>query len=339
MKKYKQLNEYDRVKIYENRKKMSVADLAQKVDKHKSTIYREFKRNSDQIGYLFPRDAQQKTNIRKARHGSKIDRITTLKDYMIEQIKLNKSPVIIAGCWNKDHPNQTITAETIYRFAYHQKNKHLKLWINFPKAKKKRGMARKRKTQSAIPHRISIHNRPQEIEKREEFGHFEADLIFNKGSMSQNVLVVVERKSRKVFLFRQGSKHAIPITKSLKSLVDQGFVISITFDNGSEFSQHATLGVSTYFCDKASPWQKGSVENMNGLLRTYLPFELKADLITQQYLDEVAHMMNTIERKLLNFSTPMEVFLKEIKEKHSQAYSFLLKAHDYQKFSTVALHN
>jgi IS30 family transposase len=210
MKYYTQIKEIDRVKIYNGLVQgLSINKIAAAIDRHKSTIYRELQRNSDRIGYLYPRDAHAQTKQRKARHGSKIDRNPNLKAYVIKQILLGRAPVVIAGGWNKNHPNKRVCAESIYQFAYHSKNIHLDLWKHFPKAKKKRGLMRKkRKSGSTILHRISIHHRSPEIENREEFGHYEADLMFNKGSQSANVLTIVERKSRRVFLVKHHSKQS-----------------------------------------------------------------------------------------------------------------------------------
>ena len=127
---------------------------------------------------------------------------------------------MIAGRWSREHRAQLICAEAIYQFAYHKKNKDLSLWKSFPKAKKKRGIARKQKlVVGGIPLRVSIHDRPQEIESRRGIGHYEANLMFNKGSQSANVLTVVERKSRMVALVQHKSKHSEPIIESIKQRV------------------------------------------------------------------------------------------------------------------------
>jgi IS30 family transposase len=99
------------------------------------------------------------------------------------------------------------------------------------------------------------------------------------------------------------------------------------------------MKILTYFCDPGSPWQKGSVENMNGLLRRDLPFELNSEMITQEYLDSVAYRINNTPRKLLGYSTPMEVFLKNLKkEKNNFKLEPFTLSVDYQKNFSVALH-
>lgn len=337
---YTQLKEFERMDIFTGLTRgLSLNDIARKIGRDKSTVSREIARNRDQIGYLYPSEAQTRTNYRKARYGSKIDRIQALRAYILEKAQLGWAPNIIAGCWNKKNPDQTICAETIYQFAYHKKNKHLALWKMFPRAKRKRGITRRYRSAGGIMHRVSIHDRPKEVDARENIGHYEADLMFNRGSKSANVLTVVERKSRMVTLVKHKSKHSAPIINSLKQKIGS-LAKSCTFDNGKEFALHYQIKIPTFFCDRASPWQKGSVENMNGLLRRYIPFSLNHKLITQEYLDEIALIMNNRPRKKLDFLTPLEVFMEnsKIEESRVKPAKPAAEVPFYQKNRTVALH-
>ena len=289
------------------KQKVSITWIAEQIGRNKSTISREIRRNSDFIGYLYPKDAQNRTNTRKARHGSKINRSKELRQYVIDKTDKKWSPVVIAGRWRRENPKQPICAETIYQFAYHPKNRELALWKKLPRAKNKRGVIRKQRSVGGILNRVSIHERPDEINTRESIGHYEADLMFNSGSQSANVLTLIERKSRVVTLVKHNSKHSPQIIKSIKEKIGST-ALSCTFDNGKEFAFHYTLGIPTYFCDPGSPWQKGSVENVNGLARVDIPFSMKSHLITQDYLDQIAHEMNNKPRKIFDFLTPLEVY-------------------------------
>ena len=310
MNNYSQLNEFERVLIYRGLiQGKSRGDIAKQIGRPKSTVSREIKRNSDHIGYLYPRDAQKNTEMRKARHGSKISRRPLLKTYIIEKLNAGWSPGVIAGRLTKETSQKAICAEAIYQFAYHPNNRDLALWKLFAKAKRKRGLVRKTQAKSNIMHRVSIHQRPPQINDRSEFGHMEGDLMFTRGSQSANILTLVERKSRRVTLVKHSSKHTSIVMPSVKHAIEP-YALSCTFDNGSEFAQHYTLNVPTYFCDPGSPWQKGTVENTNGLARRYVPFSLNPDLVTQDYLDSVADTMNNTPRKILDYSTPNEVFMK-----------------------------
>ena len=247
---------------------------------------------------------------------------------------------MIAGRWSKENPQESVSAEAIYQFAYHKKNKDLALWKLFPKAKRRRGIIRKKKSiQQGILHRISIHDRPSEIELRKVGGHYEADLMFHRGSQSANVLTAIERKSRMVVLIKNRSKQSEQVIASLKKRIGVT-ARSCTFDNGKEFALHYTLGIPTFFCNPGSPWQKGSVENINGLLRRYLPFSMEPQSITQEFLDKVALIVNNTPRKILGFLTPMEVFMQD-SENHSESrVKPALPAEEvfYQKNQGVALH-
>ena len=123
-----QLNIHERGKIYEFLKQGSSGrEIARKLGRNHTSINREIKRNSDHIGYLYPRDAQEQTNQRKTRHGYKIDRIDGLKKFVIEKLQAHWSPYVIAKKWSELAPDQSITKEPIYNYIYAKENKHLKL--------------------------------------------------------------------------------------------------------------------------------------------------------------------------------------------------------------------
>lgn len=220
-------------------------------------------------------------------------------------MQLGWAPNVIAGRWNKENKRKYISAETIYTFIYHKTNKNLQLWKLLFRARKRRGIVRKQRSSQTILYRVSIHDRPAEIATRKSIGHYEADLMFNSGNRSANVLTLIERKSRMVLLAKNQSKQSKEVIESLKQRLSSS-AKSCTFDNGKEFALHHELNIPTFFCDPGSPWQKGSVENMNRLLRHYLPFSLHAHFITQEYLDMIASKLNNMPRKKLKFLTPLE---------------------------------
>ena len=347
MKYYTQLNEFERVRIYEGLKKgWGPTAIGESIGRHKSSISRELKRNSDHIGYLYPRDAHKKTKDRKARYGPKIERHSQVRNYILGKLNKRWSPKVIAGRWKRDNPEEiTVTAEAIYSWIYDPKNKDLELWKLLPKAKSRRGRTRKKyKKGTKIMHRVSIHQRPDTINERIEFGHYEGDLMFNQGSQSVNILTLVERTSRMVILVKHDTKHSAPIMDSIRERIGTT-ALSCTFDNGSEFAQHYTLGIPTFFCDPASPWQKGSVENMNGLARPYVPFAMDPHSVTQEYLDAVAHKLNNQPREILNYQTPYEFFMNATKSQHHEesrkkpALPAVEAIGYYQNSQTVALHS
>jgi len=195
----------------------------------------------------------------------------------------------------------------------------LKLWQFLKRKKRKRGQVRKtRKPVGGIPERVSIHERPPNISQRGSPGHFEADLFFNHGSQSENVLNIVERKSRYLFIMKNRTKTTEEVMSKVATVIVP-YAQTITFDNGKEFTNHSILKkkhkIDTYFCDPGAPYQKGSVENSNGMLRYYFPFKVPAHTIKQSDLDQIASIVNHIPRKILNYETPCEVFSKDFKVK------------------------
>jgi IS30 family transposase len=225
------------------------------------------------------------------------------------------SPNTIAGRWNLESPDVKISAETIYQWIYSQKPFYedgilIDLRKFLVRARTKRGLRRKR-PQSNIKERISVHERPEHINQRIESGHYEADLIFNKGSQSKNICTLIERITRQTILLKNEDKRSETVIDAIIEHIQRtGISIkSITFDNGSEFTDHTKLnamGIKTYFCDPGSPWQKGGIENFNGLVRRHLPFAMDAFTITIQQVEEVARKMNSMPRKILGFKTPLE---------------------------------
>ena len=168
-----------------------------------------------------------------------------------------------------------------------------------------------------IPDAVSIRERPAEVEDRALPGHWEGDLLM--GGVSSRIATLVERRSRWVQLVRIGAKTSEDVVDALarqvQTLPDQ-LMRTLTWDRGSELTQHARFTMATnvqvYFCDPHSPWQRGSNENTNGLLRQYFPKGADLSDISQEQLDAVALELNTRPRKTLDFQTPADVFLRAV---------------------------
>jgi len=182
-----------------------------------------------------------------------------------------------------------------------------------PRHKYRRGYPHRRPRRT-IPYRSSIHERPKSVLNRLRFGHWEADLMaFSKPDIT--ILVVCERRSRHIALCKQDNKTSQTVIGNIGKILDEKPAkkrLSLTFDNGSEFTKHYLLrdthSVKTWFCDPRSPWQKGSVENAIGRLRRNLPRKTNPEIITNEYLKEIANVYNNTPRKCLGYKTPNEVF-------------------------------
>jgi IS30 family transposase len=314
LREFSQISYHERQQIYTGScQQRSMRQMAKILDRSPSSISREIAKHSDKYGYFYAGIAQELTEKRKNVNKSKIDRNHHLKGYIIEKLNKKWSPKMIAGRWSLETPKQKISAESIYSWLYNSNEQEkIELRKCLIRKHKTRGL-RPKKSKANIKGRVSIHDRPEVINERSEAGHYEGDLMFNKGSQSQNICTLIERVTRKTFLIRNDNKTTKTVIDALLDLIDEKKLVmkSITFDNGSEFADHARLkerGIDTYFCDPGSPWQKGAIEHDNGMLRRFVPFNLSAECITKEYVEMVNEMINDMPREILQFRTPDDVF-------------------------------
>jgi IS30 family transposase len=159
---------------------------------------------------------------------------------------------------------------------------------------------------------IPISTRPEYINNRSEFGHFEADLLIISGAKGTNIISIIERKTRWSKLIYNQSKGSNPviskINASLGILSDQ--FKSITFDRGKEFAKHHELPAKTFFCNPHSPWQKGAVENLNGRIRALMPKNSSVRGVSISHIDWMENIINNTPLKVLGYLTPLEALYK-----------------------------
>lgn len=211
-----------------------------------------------------------------------------------------------------------VSHETIYKSLFIQSRGVLKKEL-LAHLRSRRIMRRGRtsttagQTRGQIIDAVSIRDRPAEIEDRAIPGHWEGDLL--SGARNSHIATLVERSSRFVMLVKVGGKDSDSVVSALIAWVrhlPQGVMASLTWDRGTELAFHRKFiiatDVSVYFCDPKSPWQRGSNENTNGLLRQYLPNGTDLSVYTQSDLDQVALRLNTRPRKTLGFQTPADSF-------------------------------
>lgn len=235
------------------------------------------------------------------------------------------SPQQIAGWLKARHPgdpSMTISHETIYKSLFIQTRGVLKKEL-LAHLRSRRIMRRGRtattagQTRGQIIDAVSIRDRPAEVEDRAIPGHWEGDLL--SGSRNSHIATLVERSSRFVMLVKVEGKDSDSVVSALISRVQhlpQGVMASLTWDRGMELAYHRKFTVATdvsvYFCDPKSPWQRGSNENTNGLLRQYFPNGTDLSVYTQHDLDQVALRLNTRPRKTLGFETPAATFERAV---------------------------
>jgi IS30 family transposase len=300
--------------------KVPVAEIAAQLGRHRSTIHREISRNlfrevKEYRGY-FPVTADDRARRRRQRR-RKLIRDARLRQHVTEMLARWWSPEQIAGRLKLADGDGCLCHETIYRFVYSPEGQALALHRHLLRARRLRRRRFGRKPRGLkIPLPRTIAYRPAEISRRQEIGHWEADLlIFRRAHGKANVTSLVERKSRLLRLIPNSDRRSQSVVEAIgEALVDLPPAArrTITFDRGSEFLGYDHLakshGVAAYFCDPHSPWQKGTVENTNGRLRRYLPGELDLTVVTPDHLNEIESRMNSTPRKCLGFKTPLEAF-------------------------------
>jgi IS30 family transposase len=235
----------------------------------------------------------------------KIDHYPVLKSALLDGLSKRWSPEQIAAfCYGKT----TFCHETIYRYIYRSPwaikfSLYQFLWREKPRRRKRAG----RKSRSRIKDRVSIHTRSKHIDNRTHYHHWEADLMLFK-HQKHNLITAVERKSRYLLIVNNpDGKKATPVAQRLTEAIAPFKPKSITLDNGIEFAHHKDLPAKTYFCDPYSSWQKGSVENANGMIRKFLPKNYDGE-ITHNMLEHIQHIINNRPRKILGWKTPAEIF-------------------------------
>lgn len=307
-------------------KKISQAEIARTIRRDRSTVCRELKRNfwHDRVvpaaeGY-WHLTAHQMAAARR-RSYRKLVRNSLLRDGVIDRLKNGWSPEQIAGRLKVDSAGMLrLSPETIYQFVYSLEGKEQDLARFLPERRRKRRPRYGRKPRSLVfPNECAIRNRPEVINDRSQFGHWEADLmIFRKEHGPANVATVVERKSRFTLLFRNNDRRSRPIMNQLINHLGPlpaHARQSLTFDRGLEFvawrELERGLGAAAWFCDPQAPWQKGTVENTNRRLRRYLPPETILLETSHNDLKALCQQMNDTPRKCLGFRTPLEIFIAE----------------------------
>jgi len=298
-------------------KGLSIRQIAKRLNRHRTTLYREIARHRKRSGTYNPFSADKSAQVKRTQQRCcKIEKQPQLQRYIREYLKLGWSPEQIAGRLKYKNSKYVVCHETIYRYIYRKKNKKLFSYLPRKKRKRCRQFARKSRACRFGNNRL-ITARSKYITNRHHYGHWEGDRIEFKGDKSKAVTTIVERKTRVVLLIKNISKETHVVMSDIKEKfihMSHQIFKSITFDQGNEFANYALLEkhlkCQVFYCHRHAPWEKGSNENMNGRIRRYLPFKCHIDEIHQELLDELSRKLNNTPRKCLGFRTPKELFLK-----------------------------
>jgi len=246
-----------------------------------------------------------------------------LRREVATKLALEWSPQQIAGWLRQAYPadpRMHVSHETIYRSLFVQSRgvlkKALQTHLRQPRTAR-RPQTRRPQTAGYIIGAVSIRERPASVEDRAVPGHWEGDLLV--GARNSYVATLVERRSRYVCLVRVTGKETLPVVEALTQAVQRlptGLMATLTWDRGLELAAHRSFsiatGVQVYFCDPKSPWQRGTNENTNGLLRQYLPKGTDLAGYTQAQLDAIALRLNTRPRKTLGYRMPVDILAEAV---------------------------
>lgn len=299
----------------------SIRSIALSLGRAPSTISREIHRNGGRASYRAC-EADQAACERALRPKTcKLVENRTLARLVASKLQLEWSPEQIAGWLKRTYPNDEnyqVSHETIYRSLFIQARGALKKEL-LQHLRRTRGMRRSRHhTQKTANHgritdTVSISERPATVEDRALPGHWEGDLLF--GSHNSQIATLVERSTRYVMLVKVDNKDTETVINALikhAHKLPQELYQSLTWDRGKEMASHKRFTLATdiqvYFCDPQNPWQRGSNENTNGLLRQYLPKGTDLSFYSQAKLNAIARRLNERPRKTLNYETPAERF-------------------------------
>jgi IS30 family transposase len=324
---YRHLDSSERAVIMVMRRDgSSLRAIARRLDRAPSTISREVARQPErrQLPYEATRAAAQAfARSRKSRNPRKLKPGGALFEAVAAHLRQGWSPLQIAGRLRRMHPDdagRSVCHETIYLALYALPRGALRRELlaclrqgHQQRRARSRGADRRK---DRIAEELRIAARPENVEERRIPGHWEGDLL--KGAHNRSAVgTLVERSSRLVMIAQMDKADALSAQQAFERLfepIPPNLKKTLTYDRGSEMARHADLtrstGVKVYFADPYAPWQRASNENMNGLIRQYLPKGTDLSRHSQDDLDAIAHLLNTRPRKVLDFQTPREVFDK-----------------------------
>ena len=295
----------------------SMREIARKLGRAASTISREIARNGGTGRYRAAESEARAWSEARRPQQCALARRPLLREWVASKLQKNWSPRQISVGLKGAFPDDglmRVSHETIYRSLFVQARGVLKAELT--KHLRRAGFVRRARGASRTPTAsiadgVSIHERPAEVEDRAVPGHWEGDLLM--GGNSSQIATLVERHSRFVMLIKLDSKDTITVTKAVARKIRQlpaELRRTLTWDRGNEFHAHKAFTIATdvqvYFCDPRSPWQRGSNENTNGLLRQYFPKGSDVSHFNQAQLNRIARELNERPRETLNWRTPLE---------------------------------
>ena len=306
--------------------KMSLRTIARMLNRSPSTISREVARNRGRRYYkAVDADNRAKRMAKRPKLGA-LELNPELRQIVMSKLELKWSPEQISGWLSIEHSRRKhmrVSHETIYKSIYvrakgvihHSFSQYLRR--SKPMRHSRYHRLSGDRSFTNIVNGVSIHERSKTIEKRKSVGHWEGDLV--SGSNNTHIATLVDRKSRFTIILKLAGKDAESVHQALLATFKKMPILyrkSLTWDRGMELAKHADLtkeiGMPVYFCDPQCPWQRGTNENTNSLIRQYFPKKTDLSPHTQKRLNEVATELNERPRKTLKFKTPSHIIERSV---------------------------
>ena len=311
--KYKQLTPHERYMLSSFKKVgLSVSQIAEIMGRHRSTIYREVKRNMRQNCYkLESAISYAVARRRRARRGFRIqpENLVIVKNLL----RLKWSPEQIAGSLTESRL-LSISHQTIYNYIWWDQKKGGKLWKHLRQStKKRRKKYRSRDSRGVLPNKRHISERPECIENRERIGDWEIDTVMGSGDQ-HCIVTMVDRKTGYLLIGKLKRRTVDELNTVTRRLIrkHEDKMLTITADNGTEFHGYSDLeedtGVTFYFATPYHSWERGTNENTNGLIRQFLPKRKSMAKISQKACYMIADLINNRPRKRHGFISPATLF-------------------------------
>jgi IS30 family transposase len=317
---YERITLEEREEIFRLRyeERLFIREIGERLHKNKSSISRELKRGTRNKLYN-PITAEANHRNARKRQCPKLKMTSEIWSVIKPKLEQRWSPEQIAQWLGKEYPCYRMGAKTIYNYIhFHMKGELKKVALEDlrQKGKKRRKNTEKGENRGKISEMTLIDQRPDEVEGRTIPGHWEGDLIIGKGHKSA-LCVIVERKSRFVQIDLLERHDAATVRKTIENRfrrLGEGLCKTITFDQGKENSEHKIFtgrtGIKVYFCHPHSPWEKGTCENTNFLIRDMLKGVMDFRELNQRSVSQIAKKLNDRPRKTLDFFTPNEVLFE-----------------------------
>lgn len=307
----------------ENYSQKKIADA---IGKNKSVISRELSRNSDKRNTVYKAKlADKKCQERHKNKNKKVYFTEEIKALVKEYIEDDYSPEQVVGTAKK-LGLACVSAERIYQFIWQDKKQKGEIYKHLrTQGKRYRSRGASKDKRGQIVGRIGIENRPEIVDKKTRFGDLEMDLIIGKDH-KQALLTINDRATGTLKMTKVSGKDALEIKKAcIRTLEDwEGYIHTITSDNGKEFSYHQSIAnqlkIDYYFARPYHSWERGANENLNGLVRQYFPKGSNFELITEEEVKNVQEKLNNRPRKRFGYLSPNEVFRELFLSKNNAIY-------------------